>query len=180
MPFVERTASDSGEFVQRVETIITLAVAARPSELYLVRIRNWFGERWLGFAGKMLGAFGVSYREELVIPPFVPGRVIEEARFKLHEDDYVRIPDHQALHVAQTSKANFRRDVDVLLPQAAFVWFSSDSATNGRGSVMAYVPTASGHKSLYVEFVAKSDWSPRRLIGITRAELEPMSQPCIN
>ena len=69
MFFAQRTASDAEEFMQYLERIVNLAVAGWPSVLYLVRVNNWFGEKWLGFAGKMLGSFGVSYREDLRVPP---------------------------------------------------------------------------------------------------------------
>lgn len=172
MLFAPHTGSDAQEFMEHVEGIVNLAVAGRPSALYVVRINEWFGEKWLGFAGKMLGSFGVSYREELRVPPFVPSRVVDEICYELVDGVYVRVVGRAALHIPRSSSSNLRRKMKDVCPGAAIVWFSGQSARNGRGSVMVYVPFAAGHKGWYAEFVANARWSPQRLVAITRTELD--------
>ena len=50
---------DDAEFVVLVQRLIHGVVATSKSKDYcVVRIDNWFGERWLNFSGKTLGALG--------------------------------------------------------------------------------------------------------------------------
>lgn len=153
--------------------MIARAIAAHPEQLYVVRIDNWFGDRWAGFAGKILGAAGVHHHDNPTLPPFVPSRVVRQDCFRFSPDEqrWVRDESAEALHIEQPSEANFRRRVDEMLPTSALVWFSDNSATSRRGSVMAYVPSEAGHDAWYADLAANGMWSPKRLIGLTRAEL---------
>lgn len=141
---------------------------ANPLEVYLVKVDTWFGEKWLGFSNKELGAFGVQNRDTLRVPPFVPARIRAQRFFR-------RVGDHayaaSNLHVAQTSKANARRLMSIVCPNAAVFWWSGESRPNGRASLMAYLPTSEGHAGWYVEFKRVEDWSTATTLGTTTAEL---------
>jgi hypothetical protein len=123
MSFVQQRGSDAAGFVAQVDSIVACAARTSPTEVILVRIDNWFGERWLGFAGKLVGAAGVRYANRLVVPPFVPSRVVEQRcyRFKDDENQHARQECVAPLHVSQTSQANFRRFVDTLFPESALI-----------------------------------------------------------
>ena len=170
---ISQRLSDSPDFIARVETVGALALQARPAHLILIRVDNWFGERWVGFGGKVLGLAGISFKDNLVLPPFVPSRIVEQVcyRFESGEGRYVREECAGPVHVQQASEANLRRLVGALFPTSALVWFSDQSAQNGRGSVMAYIPTDAGHVAWFAEFSARQAWAPTRLVGLTRKEL---------
>jgi hypothetical protein len=173
MAFIDQTSADAPEFIARVETIAARATYSHPETVYLVRIDNWFGERWVGFAGKVSGVMGVRFQSNLVLPPFAPSRVVRQVcyRFSTPAGGYVREECAEPIHVHQPSSANLRRFVSLLLPTSALVWFSDQSARSGRGSVMAYVPSAEGHDAWYVDFASAGGWTAKRLIGLTQEEV---------
>lgn len=152
------------EVVQRV--IVGVALATAPPELVVVKIDNWFGNKWLGFSHKVHGALGL-WRDELRIPPFVPARVVARTFFSRRPDGpgYVRMVPRFAIHVRQTSAANDVRRVKDLAPESALFWWSGKSARNGRGSLMAYVPTQDGHTGWHAELQSDGPW---RVVGTTR------------
>lgn len=162
--FVERHVKPLVEGVLRV---------VNPMEIYLVKVDSWFGDKWLGFSNKELGAFGVQYRDTLRVPPFVPARVRAERFFRrVGDHEYADTNAPSSLHVAQTSKANARRLMSIVCPNAALFWWSGESRSNGRGSLMAYLPTSEGHAGWYVEFKRSVEtWSTATTLGTTTAEL---------
>lgn len=162
-PFIE------GHVRPLVEGVLRVVNA---EEVYLVKVDSWFGEKWLGFSNKELGAFGVQYRETLRVPPFVPARIRSERFFRRAGDrQFEATTAPLSLHVAQSSKANARRLMSVVCPNAAVIWWSGESRTNGRGCLMAYLPTSEGHAGWYVEFKRVEDWLIATTLGTTTAEL---------
>lgn len=96
---VAAAPSDAAEFVSAVESLIA---HAELESLTLVKIDGYFSRRWLGLAGKALGAVRVTSRE-LRVPPFVPARVVWQRTF-------VRLADWQqapARSPLQSSSALF-------------------------------------------------------------------------
>ena len=50
-------ATDDPGFLDWVEaTVVGVEEAIDTKQTYVVKIDNWFGQRWLGFSGKALGA----------------------------------------------------------------------------------------------------------------------------
>ncbi len=170
---VESDDSDAAEFTNQVEQIVGAVISAiSPPEFYVVKVDNWFGPKWLAFSHKVMGAFGVASRE-LVVPPFVPSRVVSEAVFTLGESrEYESGRPAKPIHIEQTSGANAARSLSRLLPSAAIFWWSGNSAKNGRGSLMAYLPTPDGHVPWYIELSGQETWRPSITKGITISELE--------
>lgn len=172
--------TDAPEFMATTEAILLRIESGRPRQIYVVRIENWFGRKWAGFAGKVMGALGVAYFDDLVVPPFVPNRVTAQSCYELSSatGEYSLAGRGSELHLDQTSSQNLRRKVAELFPGVAFLWFSSNSAVNGRGSVMAYVPSPSGHERWFVEMALGKTrgWHASHLIGPTRADLESFTK----
>ena len=160
------------EFLKRVDALAIRVASLRPRQIFVVRIDNWFGKRWLGFAGKLLGALGVGFPEDLVVPPFVPNRVVEQACYELSAGgEYVPVGSGTPIHIDQRSSDNLRRKVSTLFPDAALIWFSSRSRSNARGTVLAYVPGTGGHEAWFAEFSGGPEWHATDLRGITASEL---------
>jgi hypothetical protein len=166
---LDRDPNDEPEFVQAVQTVILNVLDwSKPSEVYVVKIDNWFGPKWLAFSHKVLGALAVT-RTPLRIPPFVPSRVVQERYFVHTEEGGEYIPTNapRVLHVRQTSSANAERQLSSLCPHAALFWWSGATRTTGRGSLMAYVPAQSGHDYWYTELTQKTQWRSGNMKGIT-------------
>ena len=166
-------STDAPEFLARVETILARIVETHPRQIYVVRIDNWFGKKWVGFAGKVLGAMGVAYREDLVLPPFVPNRVVEQTCYGYSTETRAYRSEGRGaeVHIAQQASENFRRKLSTLFPDAALLWFSGNTGPNGRGSVLAYVPSTAGHEPWFAEFREDSRWRATQVVGLTTGEL---------
>lgn len=160
-------------FAQQVRPIVAGVLhVVEPLEVYLVKIDNWFGEKWLGFSNKLVGAVGVQYRQTLRVPPFVPARVVAQRFHRREADgDYIEGDAALNLHVEQTSEDNARRLMSVVCPNAAVFWWSGGSRTNQRGSLMAYLPTSSGHSGWYADFKKVHEWSVGKALCTTTREL---------
>jgi len=162
------TDEDDDRFIEIVETVIgAIMDQDSPRTLRLIRVDNWFGVKWRGFAGKVLGAFGVG-GGRLVIPPFVPSRVDSEHSWTKGESGYVVDSDFEVLHERIRSEGNLSRYFDKHCPETIAVWFSSKSSSNGRGSIMVYSDVGMDRTySWYVELAAPKGWRPSVAHGIT-------------
>jgi hypothetical protein len=76
---IRKSQEDDPGFIDEVQWIITGCLDQyKPAEVCLIRIRDWFDNKWCYFSGKTLGALGVSKFCDLTLPPFVPNRVIKQ------------------------------------------------------------------------------------------------------
>jgi len=177
--FVVEQPGDAAEFVEIVQSVaIGLVRESKPKRLYVIRIDNWFGPKWLNFSGKFSVArgrgFGV-HKTRLHVPPFVPSRVISERLFA--GPDYSEVAVAAPLHIECASRDAMKRRIEDIDQDAAFLWFSSESEEQQRGAVMAYSPAAfligAEDFSFYAGLSKKSDgWQPSMLRHISRGELE--------
>jgi hypothetical protein len=168
--FVSKRPGDSAEFVDVVRALaVGIARDHQPARLYVIRIDNWFGPRWLYFSGKVLGQLGV-YKNEVTVPPFVPHRVVAEGVFAGpgYEETVVAPP----LHIECKSSDAVVRRIAEIDADAAFVWFSGESEVQKRGSVMIYLPVYSDDSGFYVGFSqGAKGWEPVMLRGVSRSEI---------
>ncbi len=183
--FISIQQGDSAEFIEKARAIaIGVAQEYEPARLYVIRIDNWFGPRWMHFAGKFTAgkhaAIGV-HKTRLHVPPFVPHRVLAERVFG--GPDYQDVIPTAPLHIEIPSKIALQRRIADIDKNAAFVWFSGESEAQKRGSVMVYLPvapdpTARLQKSLhssgafYVGFsLGEISWESTMLRGVSRSEV---------
>jgi hypothetical protein len=183
--FVSTQPGDSGEFVEKARALVVgVARDYQPARLYVIRIDNWFGPKWMHFAGKFSAGkhfyLGV-HKTRLHVPPFVPHRVIGQRVFV--GPDYEETVVTPPLHVECPSKEALLRRIEDIDNNAAFVWFSGASEEQKRGAAMVYLPFAvdkTDHSrvgfrragAFYVGFSQREkDWEPAMLRGISRAEL---------
>jgi len=164
---------DSPSFLDVAARLIT-ATARRYdlSIVYAVHIDNWFGERWLGFCGKICGAAGVRNRtlkRSLTLPPFHPNRVLNATGHYLRGDGlYAAADQMHSLHVHQPSEAN----IDNAIRNATLhAWYSGNTNATKKGVVMVYLTTDSVTKAWYVMFDGDADWRLDRHVGISRKEV---------
>lgn len=131
-------------------------------DLHLVRIDNWFGPKWLGFAGKLLGTVGVRTdveRGALVVPPFSPGRVVWERHLSSAGGEYFPVESPRKLHGSRPSGSNLFRRLAHLQSPGHFVWYSGKSRANARGSLMVASLYEADQGAYFVEFcVSGGQW----------------------
>ena len=164
---------DDIDFVHAVQPIVEGVVRiVEPAELYLVKIDSWFGDKWLGFSNKVLGAFGIQYRKTLRVPPFVPARVVSERFYRRGVTSSYDLHTSASLHVEQSSEDNARRRMSVVCPDAAIVWWTGTTRSNQRGALMAYLPTPDGHSGWYAELKKVEGWRVAQTSCTSVRELE--------
>lgn len=176
--FVDALGGMIGEIVRRV----------RAPEVFLIRIDNWFDHKWLGFAGKVKITINTGLdeinsevvpvgksRSDVVFPPFVPNRILAQDHF-LNEDNRLRRPeDPRFVHpvVKQRSAKNLDTKVLDFCPHGIFFWFSSQSASTRRASLMVYHTRSSKLFGWYVSFTADPAW---RVAQVKNMEKEIMER----
>jgi len=124
--FTSTQHGDSAEFMRKVQALVVGVVAldSSPVCLYVIRIDNWFGPKWMHFAGKFTAGKGFAigvHKTTLHVPPFVPHRAVAERLFAgPNFDDAVTRPP---LHIECTSELALTRRIAEVDKEAAFVWF---------------------------------------------------------
>jgi hypothetical protein len=80
------------------------------------------------------------------------------------------------LHVWQRSGENLQRYTEIILHGSNAFWYSGRTASNDRGSFMAYVSTPDGHWPWYVSVRRDETWRVVESIGIGVPELEAFTR----
>lgn len=183
--FTSTQPGDSNEFMRKVQALVVgVARDYVPARLYVIRVDNWFGPKWMHFAGKVsVGKhfYAGIHKVTLHVPPFVPHRVVAERVFAGPDyDETVAMPP---LHIECASMLALKRRIADVDKEAAFVWFSGQSEVQKRGSVMVYLPIAStpttSHRrerrrsgAFYVGLSEhEMGWEPAMLRGIALGEV---------
>jgi hypothetical protein len=188
--FVTTQLGDSVEFIAKARALaIGVAQDYEPARLYVIRIDNWFGPKWMHFAGKFTAGKGFAvgaHKWRLHVPPFVPHRVVAERVFMGPEYDETVVA--APLHIECPSKEALTRRIEDIDKEAAFVWFSGVSEAQKRGAVMVYLPVAIGPTAsrkvelgqsgaFYVGFSQRNaDWEPAMLRGVSHNEIAHLEE----
>lgn len=143
----------------------------------VVQIDNWFGQRWLGFAGKFHGLAGIRNRSlhtTLPSPPFRPTRVCSVYDFTIDRDgSYNRTAGNaNGIHAEKSGEAVWN-----LTRPGLYCWYSGNTIFNTTASLMIYEVTREGNNAWYISFDRRDDWeytsssnvSAEECIGILRS-----------
>ena len=188
--FTSTQHGDSAEFMRMVQALVVGVVRDyEPARLCVIRVDNWFGPKWMHFAGKVsVGKhfYAGIHKVTLHVPPFVPHRVVAERVFA--GPDYDETVARPPLHIECASMLALTRRIADVDKEAAFVWFSGQSEVQKRGSIMVYLPIASSpmtrHRresrrtgAFYVGLSEhKMDWEPAMLRGISLGEVAHLEE----
>jgi hypothetical protein len=163
--FVE--PDDDPAFLGCVDRIIAgLIERYAVEDVYVMRIANWFDHKWLAF----------SFRQErFTVPPFTPNRVVTQHYFgRTSRGDFEEQSPSWLVHrpERERSSKNLRRRLADLSESAVFVWFSSHSAANGRGSIMTCIVCPETAGAWYAGFRYAEGWRLDRVEGTSRTDVE--------
>jgi len=188
--FVSTQNGDSAELIGKARALaIGVAQDYAPARLYVIRIDNWFGPKWMHFAGTFTaGKFASigTHKARLHVPPFVPHRVIEQRVFV--GPDFEETVAAAPLHIECPSKQALTRRITDVDKDAAFLWFSGESEAQKRGSVMVYLPVNFDPKASRLVKLGRSGafyvglsqrnagWEPAMLRGISRNEIAHLEE----
>ena len=172
---LHRSDDDDPGFMDQVEWIVLGCLEEyKPAEVYTTRIRDWFDYKWCYFSGKTLGALGVSKFTDLTLPPFVPNRVLSQDHYDRVPSNFYEQSDAPALHIHQESAENFQRFVRRTTNDGTLFWFSSGSATSGRGSMMVYHVMPNLKFGWHVTFMKKTEWQFEKITFTSKPVVEAL------
>ena len=166
--------NDDPAFLARVDRIVAGVVSRScPEEVHVIRIDNWFDHKWLTFSGSS----HIHFEKRGAFPPFSPGRVRSQVYFcRTTRGQYEEQKPAHLVHSAErepTSRNQKRRIVD-FATSAVFVWFSSESVKNGRGSVMVYSLQQGSVSAWFAAFRRDRGWTLLHVKGASRADVEEL------
>lgn len=188
--FTSTQHGDSAEFMRKVQALVVgVALDYLPARLHVIRIDNWFGSKWIRFAGKFSAGkhfYAGIHKVTLHVPPFVPHRVVAERVFAgpNYDESVARPP----LHIECASMLALTRRISDVDKEAAFIWFSSDSEAQQRGSIMVYLPVCAlpppnrrewrrRSGAFYMGFSQRQgSWELAMLRGISRGEVAHLEE----
>ena len=167
-----RSESDDAAFLFRLEHIL-IGTTRRswPKYAHFVKIDNWFGPRWRYFAGTRDGRDLLEDRR-LCVPPFAPKRIIDERTYCRHEQKLKRVRS-LGLHSKTKSQNGRTRFLDLVRQSGTYCWYSGNTATHDRGSLMVYdVSDSEVQEAWYAEFTKRDGvWSVSATRGTSAREL---------
>jgi len=161
---------DSSDFIEIINKIVSLTILQfRIEEICFMKIKNWFDHKWLNFSGISVvnfesggmfqrdAALQEEWREKITVPPFNPNRVIWEKFVRKQETGNKRF--EYKIHKIRSSNNNIHNRIQNYTDNGLFVWFSSNSAINKRGSLMIYRVQNGKIISWYAGFEERDKWT---------------------
>jgi hypothetical protein len=87
-----------------------------PQKLILIEVDSWFGSKWLGLSGKIMGRLGVR-TEPLSVSPFVPARIFSQRRFISPDYTETETDAGDPVHITVSSSVGKRRKLTEIEPR---------------------------------------------------------------
>ena len=169
--------TDDSGFIEIVESVIgNLILSFNPNEVSIIRIKNWFDHKWLNYSGKKIKKYDTGtgamipfvlepyWGKEITIPPFNPNRVLNETFFQKKGNENSK--SEELTHIWQRSTNNKKRLISDKTQNGLCIWISTNTVTNGQGSLMVYQIQDSEILTWYVNFENKNGWKITKTKGI--------------
>ena len=175
-------SGDANDFIIILnKMIIRLVDKFQIGEICLIKIKNWFDHKWLNYSGKSVvqfhGGAGLietslnnEWREKITVPPFNPNRVLSELFFRNLKTDNKMF--EKTLHTWKDSNDNVQNRISKYTKDGMFIWYSSDTEINQKGSLMVYIVQEDEIKTFYASFINKNGWKINRAKNASVSELE--------
>jgi hypothetical protein len=180
--------TDDPDFVDLLNSLLQgLLAGCAPREVWIIRIDNWFDQKWLEFSGKGIVAFEFPafmdrydaaldefHQDKVTFPPFAPNRVLGQWSYVRDGSEYKEVPLPALPHSTEKrrSERNLHRRVQHFSPSVCFVWYSSNTLSNGRGSVMVYTVEAEQVNTWFAAFNRDTQWRLQATKGANREYVE--------
>ena len=181
---LQTEVGDSSDFINIISRIINeLADKYDIDEICIIKIKNWFDQKWLNYSGKGIIHFEETthpdkvaltnfWKDKITVPPFNPNRVLTELTFyrnSTENKDFERL-----LHVDQKSSDNQNNRIITKSDNGLFVWFSSNTKTNQQGSLMIYRVDNNNVETWYASIENKNGWTITKTKGTDLTELKEL------
>jgi hypothetical protein len=158
------TENDANGFLEQIEMCVNgIAQLVAPQEVVLVRTNNWFGPKWLPFSAPTRTPDSGIAPNNLSLPLFVPNRVVAQCNFAAPLYEEVAA---ESIHCSVRTSHARQRLVSDLNPGLALFWYSGNSKSTGRGSMLSYVPVERRYHPWYAGWAGNDDWQIALVKGI--------------
>lgn len=185
----QSSEKDDSDFIRLVSSIVEHTInQIRPVEVFIIQIDNWFDHKWLEFSGKGIVYFDSSglrgsvdaaldefRQDKITFPPFTPNRVIGQRYFFQNNlSEYVEGQTPKPIYKSerQQSTNNLHRRISDFTDSGIFVWYSSNTLANQKGSLMVYTVTTHGVATWFASFRKRETWKLDSTKGIYRDQLQ--------
>src|SRR4051812_20614348 len=182
---IKSDLTDDPEFIALIERIAVTSFKQRDyEEVFIIEIKNWFDHKWLKFSGigrvsfrkifdsQAQVALDEFFQEKITFPPFTPNRILHQQWFPAKALRR-RAPVHN-IKRREHSSWNLQRRVADFAKSAVFVWFSSGTKANDRGSLMVYNVHAGSVSAWYASLRKAADWVLHQTKEISREAVESL------
>ncbi|MEQ1605098.1 MAG: hypothetical protein ABL999_09530 [Pyrinomonadaceae bacterium] len=175
---------DAVEFIHQVRALlVSLAKKYDVGDVVFVKIKNWFDHKWLNYSGKKVVHFETSHpawgREEslentwlksITIPPFNPNRVLSSKFFRAKDTGNTKI--ESAINQYQRSTEASKALVSEYTSDGLMLWYSSNTLSNQKGSILVYISKDEEVTSWYAQFENIGGWRITRSKGVNIGEIQ--------
>lgn len=178
---------DAAEYIHQVRALLN-AIAEKydVGDVIFVKIKNWFDHKWLNYSGKKIVHFETTLpyfgREESLeniwlknstIPPFTPNRVLSSKFFRVRETGNKKI--ESAINQSQRSTEASKKLISEYTSDGLMLWYSSNTLSNQKGSVLVYISKDQKVTSWYAQFENLGGWRITRSKGVNINEIREMA-----
>jgi hypothetical protein len=182
----EAAQTDDLKFTDILYAIVDGTLARHQlKELYVTAIDNWFDHQWLRFSG--IGVVPFEFpsfmnmadaaldefsQSKVTLPPFSSKRIIRQSYFRRdgRTSVYVKQEKRTPLHKKQreSSSKNLQRRIQDISDSGLFVWYSSNTLSQERASIMAYSVKNDEIETWFASFRRTAHWKLHLTKGIDR------------
>lgn len=177
---IEVKKDDAPEFIELINKIMRSLIDDHSiKEICKIRIKNWFDHKWLNFSGKAVipfngikvdSALEEKWEQKITVPPFHPNRVLSETFFRKRPSENKIF--EKRLHRVKTSNDNLQNRITNYTDDGLFVWYSSNTKINQKGSLMIYRVKDEAVETFYSSLENKEGWKIIQTKGIGINELK--------
>ena len=101
-----------------------------------------------------------------------PNRVESCDLYVRRNGDYEKQEIKNPLHIIQESTDNLKRRISDFSDKGFFIWYSGNSMTNNRGSLMGYFVADSDCFTFYLTLSRDKNWNAEKVHGLTTKEIK--------
>lgn len=178
---------DAVEFIHQVgDLLVSLVDKHDVGDVVFIKIKNWFDHKWLNYSGKKIVHFETTLpdwgREEaleiirpkkVALPPFHPNRVLSSKFLRRRNTGSQKIGS--AIHRYQRSTEVSKALVSEYTGDGLILWYSSNTLSNQKGSVMVYISKDEEVVGWYAQFENIGGWRITKSKGVNMDEIQIMA-----
>jgi hypothetical protein len=180
--------NDAPDFIKIIKEISLYFIVNNEYKVFVfTKIKNWFDHKWLNYSGNAVVYFGWGdfsggidsvledkWQDKITLPPFNPNRVIQTKAIIRKEQEIKII--NPTIHKFQMSSDNLHNRMIDYSSNGLFIWYSSNSEINKKGSLMIYIVQNEEVNTFYTSIEQVDKWKISKTKGISLVELNSILQ----